>query len=321
MNAPKASSEKVRVINVGPAHDGQRIDNFLATELKGVPKSHIYRILRRGEVRVNKGRIQPKYRLRAGDVVRVPPVRVAEKETAARPGSRLIGQIEGAILYEDDALLVLNKPAGTAVHGGSGQSWGIIELLRAARPDAPFLELVHRVDKETSGCLLIAKKRSALRALHALFREHRIEKEYLTLLQGPWVGGAKTIRSRLRKNVLQSGERMVRSDEDGKEAESVFAPAGRFRCGSLMQVRIKTGRTHQIRVQAAEMGRPVAGDAKYGDSEFNRVMKGYGLKRLFLHARSLAFAMPATGEPFRVVAPLGADLQHVLDALETESEK
>lgn len=305
----------VRMIDIDPDHEGQRIDNFLASELKGVPKSHIYRILRRGEVRVNKGRIAPKYRLKAGDVVRLPPVRVADRDTPARPADYQLAQIEQAILYEDDRLVVLNKPSGLAVHGGSGQSWGVIELLRAARPGAPSLELVHRVDKETSGCLMIAKRRSMLRALHEVFRSQQIDKRYLALLAGRWRGGDKHIHSRLRKNVLQSGERMVRVADDGKEAESLFSPLQVFEAATLVEVRIMTGRTHQIRVQAAEMERPVAGDTKYGSADFNRLMRASGLKRLFLHARSLAFRMPGGNETFKIAAPVGDDLQQVLEKL------
>lgn len=319
MNMRSAGAAEVRMIRIGAADDGQRIDNFLAAELKGVPKSHIYRILRRGEVRVNKGRIAPGYRLQEGDVVRVPPVRVAERPAPARPGSRQLDQLERAVLFEDDRLMILNKPSGVAVHGGSGESWGVIELLRAARPGAPFLELVHRVDKETSGCLIIAKKRSALRALHELFREHEVDKCYLALVSGRWRGGERTVRSRLQKSVLQSGERMVRASEQGKEAESVFTPLRVFAKASLMEVRIRTGRTHQIRVQAADMAHPLAGDTKYGDAGFNRRMRAQGLKRLFLHARSLAFRMPGTNDVFRVTAPLGDDLQRVLDNLDRES--
>ncbi|KAF0193168.1 MAG: 23S rRNA pseudouridine synthase [Gammaproteobacteria bacterium] len=320
MKVQKEAVVGVRMIDIGADHDGQRIDNFLASELKGVPKSHIYRILRRGEVRVNKGRIAPKYRLKAGDVVRLPPVRVADRVAPPRPAERQMAQIEQAILYEDDRLVVLNKPSGIAVHGGSGQSWGIIELLRAARPGAPSLELVHRVDKETSGCLMIAKKRSMLRALHEVFRSQQIDKRYLALLEGQWRGGDKSVRSKLRKNVLQSGERMVRVAEDGKEAESLFSPLRSFPVASLVEVRIMTGRTHQIRVQAADMGRPVAGDVKYGSTEFNRLMRTVGLKRLFLHAHSLAFRMPGTNAQFKIAAPLGGDLQQVLDKLEKGTE-
>jgi 23S rRNA pseudouridine955/2504/2580 synthase len=310
----------VRMIHIDSDREGQRIDNFLAAELKGVPKSHIYRILRRGEVRVNKGRIAPKYRLKAGDMVRLPPVRVAERDVPAHPGERRTGQIEQAILYEDERLVVLNKPSGVAVHGGSGESWGVIELLRAARPGAPSLELVHRVDKETSGCLMVAKKRSMLRGLHEVFRGQQIDKRYLALLEGQWRGGDRNVRSRLRKNTLQSGERMVRVADDGKDAESTFSPLRVFAAASLVEVRIMTGRTHQIRVHAAEMGRPVAGDGKYGSAEFNRLLRGSGLKRLFLHAHSLAFRMPGTNEKFQITAPLGDDLQRVLDQLEKGSD-
>ena len=312
----KQGAQGVRFVSIAQDRDGQRIDNFLASELKGVPKSHIYRILRRGEVRVNKGRIAPKYRLRTGDIVRLPPLRQSASIAPVRPAVESLEWIESRILYEDERLIVLNKTSGVAVHGGSGQSLGAIELLRAARPQAPSLELVHRVDKDTSGCLMIAKKRSMLRLLHEIFRSQQIDKRYLTLLQGKWRGGQQTVKLRIRKNVLRSGERVVRVSDDGKESESIFKPVKTYPQASLVEVRIITGRTHQIRVQAAELGRPVAGDTKYGSREFNRLMRGYGLRRLFLHAVSIAFILPGSNEKFRITAPLSDDLQAVLDNLD-----
>jgi 23S rRNA pseudouridine955/2504/2580 synthase len=294
---------------------GQRIDNFLMSRLKGVPRSMIYRIVRKGEVRVNKGRIKPDYRLKAGDVVRVPPVRVSETNKTL-PGKSLQQTIEDAILYEDKSLLVINKPSGVAVHGGSGISHGVIEALRAKRPDAHYLELVHRLDRDTSGCLLIAKKRSALRNLHEQLRHHQIDKIYQALLKGNWGNKQQVIDAPLRKNVMKSGERMVKVSTDGKPARSIFKPLQCRENASLVQIRLETGRTHQIRVHAAYSGHPIAGDEKYGDDEFNQQMKKQGLRRLFLHAFSLTFTLPDSGKSMKVEAPLDEPLLSVLKILE-----
>ena len=299
---------------------GQRIDNFLLNRLKGAPRSLIYRIVRRGEVRVNKGRIRPEYRLKAGDTVRIPPVKLAPRSIPPRPGTQVLRQLEAAILYEDDRLLILNKPSGLAVHGGSGLSYGVIEGLRALRPQAPYLELVHRLDRETSGCLLIAKKRSALRRLHELLRSNRMDKRYLALLKGRWRGGSRQVTAPLLKNVLRSGERMVRVDPAGKVASSIFRPLAVSNAASLVEVKLETGRTHQVRVHAASLAQPIAGDDKYGDDDFNRQMRAAGLKRLFLHARSLRFQL-AEGEPaIEVSAPLDDELQQLLDKLKLSYE-
>lgn len=309
----------VQWVDIDAELEGQRIDNFLVTRLKGVPRSLIYRILRRGEVRVNRGRIKPSYRLQAGDQVRIPPLRVSETEEPVRPGRQTVNAVEAGILYEDAGLLVLNKPSGLAVHGGSGVNYGVIEALRAMRPDAPFLELVHRLDRETSGCLIIAKKRSHLRRLHAMLRpegEEGMEKYYLALVRGRWQGGTRTIDAPLRKNTLRSGERMVCVASDGKPSQSVFTPLVRYADATLMQVRLLTGRTHQARVHAAHAGHPIAGDEKYGDETFNRTMAVRGLARLFLHAERLRFAHPGSGEPLEVSAPLESRLQAVLARLE-----
>ncbi len=308
----------VQKVQVTPEQAGQRIDNFLLGRLKGVPKSRIYRLLRRGEVRVNRGRIKPTYRIQSGDEVRIPPVRVAETEQGA-PQRGLVARIEAAIIYEDARLLVLNKPAGVAVHGGSGISHGVIEALRAARPNAPFLELVHRLDRETSGCLIIAKKRSALRNLHQLLREGGMEKRYLALVQGSWQGGAQMVQAPLRKNLLKGGERMVRVDPEGKSARTQFRPLTHFRGATLMEVLLDTGRTHQIRVHAAHVGHPLAGDEKYGDAAFNQRLRELGLKRLFLHAQSLSFQEPGREQEVHVSAPLSDELRAVLDTLEGAS--
>lgn len=316
MNEPQRHSE-VREIKIGEGHEGQRIDNFLITHLKGVPKTRIYRILRKGEVRVNKGRIKPDYRLQAGDSVRIPPLRMGEETAPARPGNRVLETIAGSILYEDDGLFILNKPSGIAVHGGSGLSYGIIEALRVLRPDAPFLELGHRLDRDTSGCLVIAKKRSALRAFQTLLREGGMEKIYFALVKGRWKGGRRGINAPLEKNVLSSGERMVRVSAGGKEALSYFEPAALYQGATLMRVTLVTGRTHQVRVHAGHAGHPIAGDDKYGDEEFNRQMAALGLRRLFLHAGSLTFTLPLE-KPRRihVEAPLGPDLEALLRKLE-----
>lgn len=299
---------------------GQRIDNFLLNRLKGAPRSLIYRIVRRGEVRVNKGRIRPEYRLKAGDTVRIPPVKLAPRSTPPRPATQVLRQLEAAILYEDDRLLILNKPSGLAVHGGSGLSYGVIEGLRALRPQAPYLELVHRLDRDTSGCLLIAKKRSALRRLHELLRSNRMDKRYLALLKGQWRGGSRQVTAPLLKNVLRSGERMVRVDPAGKAASSVFHPLAVSNTASLVEVKLETGRTHQVRVHAASLDQPIAGDDKYGDDDFNRQMRAAGLKRLFLHARSLRFQL-AEGEPaIEVSAPLDDELHRLLDKLKLNYE-
>jgi 23S rRNA pseudouridine955/2504/2580 synthase len=305
----------VEHVEIPEAAAGQRLDNFLLGRLKGVPKSHVYRLLRKGEVRVNKGRAKPDYRLEAGDVVRLPPVRRPEPGVPSAHGRSAGLRLEEHILHEDGRLIVLDKPSGIAVHGGSGLSHGVIEALRAARPDAPYLELVHRLDRETSGCLLIAKRRSMLRSLHELLREGRVEKRYLALVKGRWDLGQVRLEDRLRKTT-RGGERVVTVDDDGKTAASIFRPVEIGSAASLLEVRIMTGRTHQIRVQAAEAGHPLAGDERYGDREFNRRMKALGVERLFLHAASVAWEDPSSGEWQLYSAPLPADLREVLTRLE-----
>lgn len=302
---------------MGEEGSGQRIDNFLLKHLKGVPKSRIYRILRKGEVRVNKGRIKPEYRLKSGDIVRIPPIRVSHKPAPAAPGKRVQTLLEQNILYEDKALLVLNKPSGMAVHGGSGISLGVIEALRAIRPEARFLELAHRLDRDTSGCLVIAKKRSALRAFQQLLREDGMEKVYLALVKGRWKGGERRIDAPLRKNTLRSGERLVKVSEDGKASLSIFTPETIYKDCSLMRVKLVTGRTHQVRVHAQFSGHPIAGDDKYGDVDFNRKMAQSGLRRLFLHARELRFTLPES-TTIHVQAPLDEGLQQLLNKLESD---
>ncbi|HEY0722147.1 MAG TPA: 23S rRNA pseudouridine(955/2504/2580) synthase RluC [Gammaproteobacteria bacterium] len=296
---------------------GQRIDNFLVKSLKGVPKSRIYRILRTGEVRVNRGRIKPDYRLQQGDTVRIPPIRVSEQAPPARPGERIQRLIEASILYEDKGFLVINKPSGLAVHGGSGVSFGVIEGLRAMRPEAHFLELAHRLDRDTSGVLVLCKKRSALRAFQEQLRENQTDKKYLALVRGKWKGGARRVSAALRKNVLSSGERVVRVADDGKESLSIFEPVAIFgNLASLVRVSLITGRTHQVRVHANHIGHPIAGDEKYGDEAFNRQMSELGLKRLFLHAEELTFTLPESGKPLTIRAPLEPALTQILEKLE-----
>lgn len=309
---------KVRRLTVAEDDAGQRLDNFLFRQLKGVPKGHVYRLLRTGQVRINRGRVKPDYRLQAGDELRLPPVRQADPALPGTPRDWQRQALQDGIIFEDAALLILDKPAGMAVHGGSGQSLGVIEALRALRPEQAVLELVHRLDRETSGCLVIAKKRSALRALHAAIREGRIEKRYLALLAGRWQGGERVVDAALEKNQLQGGERMVRVVVAGKAAESRFRPLSRFSQATLVEVTIPTGRTHQIRVHAAHIGHPVAGDDKYGEREANKRFRALGLKRMFLHAHALSFAHPVSGEPVAASAPLDAGLRGVLDRLEAE---
>lgn len=310
---PKKDAPKVQMIEIDDERAGQRIDNFLMSLFRAVPKSLIYRILRTGQVRVNKGRIKPPYRLQAGDIVRVPPVKVPEKSQKREPGQGVLAQVEANIIFEDKGLIVLNKPSGLAVHGGSGVSFGVIEAIRKLKPECKALELVHRLDRDTSGCLLIAKKRSALRSLHEAMRGGEITKIYQALCQGKWKGGERIIDAPLKKNTISSGERIVRVNPDGKQAKSRFEPIRRFKAATLMEVELYTGRTHQIRVHAQHSGHVLAGDDKYGDKDFNKEMRKFGLKRLFLHAHQLRF--PWDGITMQVSAPLDDVLESVLDRL------
>jgi 23S rRNA pseudouridine955/2504/2580 synthase len=293
---------------------GRRLDNFLLTRLKGVPRSRVYRMIRGGEVRVNKKRARPQLRLASGDQVRIPPFHGAARRGLPRPAARDLGWIERRVVYEDRDQLVLNKPSGLAVHGGSGISHGAIELLRAARGKEQSLELVHRLDRETSGCLLIAKRRSSLRHLHALFRGGQVDKRYLALLVGPWAEGARSVKVPLTTDYRRGGERHVRVDAAGKKAVTHFTPLRRFPQSVLCSVRIETGRTHQIRVHAAYIDHPVAGDERYGATD-DSIVQRYGLKRLFLHAASLAFASSAEDRLIRVDCPLDDELEALLARL------
>jgi len=307
-----ASAPRVETVEVPEDRDGQRIDNFLAGRLKGVPKSLIYRLLRTGQVRVNGKRAKPDLRIAAGDAVRIPPVRTAEREDAGPPPTAQTARVEAAILHEDRDFLVIDKPAGVASHGGSGISFGAIELLRAARPK-DTLELAHRLDRDTSGVLVLARRRSALTSLQKEIREGRVEKRYLSLLAGAFSQQRFTVDAPLRKFVLQGGERMVRVDDEGKASRSRFSQVERYALATLAEIAIETGRTHQIRVHAAHAGHPVAGDEKYGEKEFNRKMREFGLKRLFLHAARFEFSIGERSYAFS--APLPAELKQVLDAL------
>ena len=311
----EATAPKARLLMAGEEDAGQRLDNYLFRTLKGVPKSHVYRILRTGQVRVNKKRAKPDYRLEAGDELRLPPVRQEEKAAPGKPPRWQQEALQASILFEDERILVVNKPAGMAVHGGSGVSFGVIETLRVLRPECPGIELAHRLDRETSGCLVVAKRRSAVRVLHAAFRDGGVEKHYLALLAHAWEGGSQTVDLPLEKNRLQGGERMVKVSREGKEAQSLFKPLQRFQDSVLADIRIFTGRTHQIRVHAAHIGHPVAGDDKYGDRDANKEFKAAGLKRMFLHAHLLAFDHPETGKRLELIAPLDDELQAVIKNL------
>jgi 23S rRNA pseudouridine955/2504/2580 synthase len=304
---------QVRLHTITEAEHEQRLDNFLINQLKGVPKTHIYRLVRKGEVRVNKGRIAVSYKLMIGDVVRIPPVRVAERMESVVLQPSLKFCLEHHILYEDDELIVLNKPSGFAVHGGSGVHSGVIEGLRQLRPQQRFLELVHRLDKETSGCLLIAKKRSALRVLHEAFRGDGVQKTYLALLAGQYARKQQWVDAPLLKNVQQGGERMVQVSQAGKAAQTRFTRLQRFAEATLVRAEPKTGRTHQIRVHAAWLGHAIIGDDRYGNDEVNRAFKQRGYKRLFLHAEQLQFMHPLSQKPIQIQAPLPEDLQSLLD--------
>jgi len=310
-----APAPKVRQESVDERGEGQRLDNFLGRILGDVPRSHVFRVIRKGEVRVNGKRAKPDTRLHAGDIVRVPPVRTGAAAPPRRAPPTMVDAVIGAIVHEDPRLLVINKPAGVAVHGGSGVSFGVIEALRAARPDET-LELVHRIDRDTSGLLLVSRKPAALRTLHALMREGRVEKRYLALVKGKWELGKKRIDVPLRTDTRVGGERTVKAHASGKEAVSVFSPVQFFgKRASLVEVSLETGRTHQIRVHAAHAGYPLAGDEKYGDEQFNETMKGAGLGRMFLHAHRLSFVWPDTGVEFNASAPLPPDLAAVIDVL------
>lgn len=304
---------KVQYIEITDAHEGQRLDNFLIKILKGVPKSRIYRIIRKGEVRINKGRCDAKRKLVLGDRVRIPPIRVAEEKQTLSAPAYLTARLKRDILFEDDALLVINKPSGFAVHGGSGISSGIIEALRELRPESRFLELVHRLDRDTSGCLIIAKKRSALRTLHEYFRGKGVKKSYLALLVGRWDKKKTVVDQALQKNISQGGQRMVKVSTSGKPSQTLFRRLALYHDATLVEASPYTGRTHQIRVHAAWLGHAIVGDERYGENESNKSYRLRGYKRLFLHAHKLQFTHPVNGELMQLVAPLPEDLQILID--------
>ncbi|MHB1951112.1 MAG: RluA family pseudouridine synthase [Acidiferrobacteraceae bacterium] len=315
MALEKNAIPAVSHVTVDERRSGQRLDNFLIAVLKGVPRTHIYRILRRGEVRINRARAKPDYRLKPGDVVRLPPVR-----TRPMPPSTMGGEgfswIEQRVLYEDDALLILDKPSGLAVHGGSGIGVNLIDGVRALRASSgAMLELAHRLDRETSGCLLVAKSRVALLGLHEQLREGEVIKEYVALVQGVWHGGPRHVDLALTRSGFASGDRKVRAGAEGKASSTRFTPMRRFGGAALVRARLDTGRTHQVRVHAQAIGHPVAGDAKYGDATFNGQMRGLGLKRLFLHAERLSLHHPVSGASLTVRAPLPPELSAVLERI------
>lgn len=312
MSIEESTLPQVVYVEITEDNSDQRLDNFLITRLKGVPKSHIYRIVRKGEVRVNKGRVDVKYRLVTGDIVRIPPIRVAERSEESYVPQGLQAALQQGILFEDEGFLIVNKPAGFAVHGGSGVSSGIIEGLRLIRPEAHFLELVHRLDKDTSGCLLIAKKRSALRKLQELFRNSQIQKTYQALLSGQWIRKKLLVTAPLLKNISKGGERVVVISQSGKAAETLFTRLKLFRNATLVEASPKTGRTHQIRVHAASLGHPIVGDERYGVDDVNKVFKKKGYKRMFLHANTLKFQHPVTGVLMNISAPLPSQLENLL---------
>ena len=317
MSESAEKNPQARYLEVAPERAGQRLDNFLLREMQGVPRSLIYRIVRTGQVRVNKGRVKAGYRIQAGDRIRIPPVRLPDPRVPAVPPARQLERLRASVIYEDDRLMVIDKPAGMAVHGGSGLAFGVIEGLRALSPGQNDLELVHRLDRDTSGCLLVSKRRSMLRWLHQLIRENRVEKRYLALLAGQLPRSPFQVDAPLRKNTLQSGERVVRVDPEGRAARTGFRLVRRYGGASLVEVRLHTGRTHQIRVHAAHLGTPVLGDEKYGERRANAAMRALGLKRLFLHACALTFELPNGAGRFNVAAPLGQDLEAVLKTILT----
>ncbi|WP_354625598.1 23S rRNA pseudouridine(955/2504/2580) synthase RluC [Psychromonas sp. MME2] len=305
-------NHSVRMIEVTQDNAQQRIDNFLRLYLKGVPKSMIYRIVRKGEVRVNKKRIKPDYKLAVGDIVRIPPVQVAKENALPSPKLNSIAQLESRIVYEDEALIILNKPSGLAVHGGSGLDFGAIEGMRALRPDARFLELVHRLDKDTSGCLLIAKKRSMLRALHEQLRNKTMNKRYLALVKGSWDKKWRTVTEPLLKIEQDS---VVKVSSEGKASETRFKIMQRYQGATLLEASPVTGRTHQIRVHTACKGHNIACDVRYGDASFTEEMQKLGLNRLFLHAAHITFYHPVLEKEITVSAPLCAELSDLLEKL------
>lgn len=313
---------QVRFFTIEADDADQRIDNFLVKTLKGVPKSMIYRLLRKGEIRVNKKRTKPEYKLQAEDVIRVAPIRVAEASEPVSTSLNIVANLEKHILFEDDLFIVINKPSGMAVHGGSGLSFGVIEALRALRPQAKMLELVHRLDRDTSGCLVIAKKRSALRFLHEQLRAKKVQKFYHALVKGSWPVKLTRVTEGLKKNELKSGERIVVVDNvNGKESETRYKVLQQYQGATLVRAFPVTGRTHQIRVHCQCKGHPIAGDPKYGHEDFDLMLKAKGLSRLFLHAASIEFMHPKNEQRIKIEAPLEPSLENVLKQLPKQSHQ
>ncbi len=314
------SNVGVSFISIDAELAGQRLDNFLIARLKGVPRSKVYNVIRKGEVRVNKGRIKPEYKLSEGDSVRIPPIRTAEAGTETKASHQMMELLDNSILFEDDGLLVINKPPGLAVHGGSGVTLGLIETLRQMRPDARHLELVHRLDRDTSGCIMVAKKRSYLRHLQAALREKSagaggVEKVYQALVLGGWSKRCHQVNAPLMKFEVAGGARVVKVHPEGKPSLTEFSVLKRYDGFTLVEARPITGRTHQIRVHAQYAGHCLAGDEKYGDDKVNESLRCLGLRRLFLHASSLAFYLPGSSHITRVEAPLLSDLEEPLAKL------
>lgn len=315
-NNQSTTISPVSFITVQRDEDGQRIDNYLITRLKGMPKSHLYRLLRKGEIRVNKKRISPDYRTVEGDQIRLPPMKLDAASVPIKPSQSLITLLKSRILYENDQIMIINKPSGIAVHAGSTIKMGVIEAMKAAYTTIPHLELVHRLDTETSGCLILAKKRRILKELHALLREGAMQKIYYALTKGHWKQEESFVDVPLHKDYREGGKHVVRvNHHEGKEAQTVFKTIKQYDDASLMQATLMTGRTHQIRVHAVHRKHPIAGDDRYGDADFNKAMRSVGLKRLFLHAKSISFTIPSMNERVSVEAPLDDDLQQVLQRL------
>tara|TARA_R110000868_G_scaffold8205_3_gene42493 strand:+ start:88996 stop:89934 length:939 start_codon:yes stop_codon:yes gene_type:complete len=310
--------EHVRFETITSDEAGQRVDNYLMAQFRQVPKSRIYRAVRKGEVRIDKKRVKAEYKLQAGDKIRIPPLRVPEKTETSKAGDGLTKLLLKRILYEDDGMFIINKPSGLAVHAGSGVEIGLIEALRQMYPKLKHMDLAHRLDRETSGCIIVAKKRSVLRELHRMLREHEMEKSYQCLCKGRWRGEKQVVKLALEKNHLQSGERVVRVDREGKPSQTTFYVLQHFADATLMRADLQTGRTHQIRVHAAAVKHPVVGDSKYGHREFDKTMRQFGVKRLFLHAWRLAFIAPTTGQRLEVIAELDDDLQQSINRLPNE---
>ncbi|KAA1193158.1 23S rRNA pseudouridine(955/2504/2580) synthase RluC [Pseudohalioglobus sediminis] len=313
---PETSPKRptVRHLQVDEDSSGQRLDNFLTRELKGVPRTRLYKALRKGEIRVNKGRVKPDYRLVAGDTVRIPPLRTAAPADPPTVPRYWAEQLSGRIIYEDGDLLVIDKPSGLAVHGGSGLNYGMIECLRQLRPDDRYLELVHRLDRDTSGVILVARRPAALRELHRQLREDKVDKRYLALVAGKWPRTLKRVEAPLQKNVLKSGERMVRVSKEGKASITEFSVVERFNGATLVEAKPVTGRTHQIRVHCQYAGYPLLGDSKYGSPQGEALCQQIGLRRLFLHARLLRCKLPGSGL-LVLEAGLDQDLENALNIL------